>query len=115
MVKGVVTERCPISLLMSALLMLRNRFRRFLVKRLNVLRYACHAMAESQIRRQDQADARIRVCIASYEFGDQVLLNAKNLPTDVVSAVFKIKLKPRCIGPLRSIADTMSRNRADNL
>ncbi|CAI5739853.1 unnamed protein product [Peronospora farinosa] len=29
---------------------------------------------------------------------DQVLLNAKNLPTNVVSAVFKTKLRPRFIG-----------------
>ena len=34
-----------------------------------------------------------------YKVGDQVLLNAKNLRTTVVSAVFKTKLRPRFIGP----------------
>ena len=38
-------------------------------------------------------------CIKIYEVGDQVLLNSKNLSTNVVSAVFKTKLRPRFIRP----------------
>ena len=34
----------------------------------------------------------------SYEVGDYVLLNAKTIPTNVVSAVFKTKLRPRLTG-----------------
>ena len=36
--------------------------------------------------------------------GDQVLLNAKNLATKVVSAVYKTKLRPRFIGPFTVVA-----------
>ena len=32
------------------------------------------------------------------------MLNAKNLPTNVVSAVFKTKLRPRYIGPFTVVA-----------
>ena len=56
-------------------------------------------MADSQDRQKANADANGRGCIDSYEVGDQVLLNAKNLPTNVVSAVFGTKLRPRFIGP----------------
>ena len=59
----------------------------FLATRLNVLRHVRDAMAESQDKQKEHADAKGRSCIDSYEVGDQVLLNAKNLPTKVVSAV----------------------------
>ena len=36
--------------------------------------------------------------------GDHVLLNAKNLPTNVVSAVFKTELLPLFIGPFTVVA-----------
>ena len=71
----------------------------FLATRLNVLRHVRDAMASSQDQQKQQADAKGRKCIKSYEVGDQVLLNAKNLPTNVVSAFFKTKLRPRYIGP----------------
>ena len=56
-------------------------------------------MAESQDQQKQQADANNRGFIERYQVGDQVLLNAKNLPTNVVSAVFKTDLRPRFIGP----------------
>jgi hypothetical protein len=33
-----------------------------------------------------------------------VLLNAKNLPTHAVSAIFKTKLRPRFVGPFTVVA-----------
>ena len=56
-------------------------------------------MADSQDRQKENADAKSRGCVDSYEVGDQVLLNAKKIPTNKVSAVFKTKLRPRFIGP----------------
>ncbi|CAI5730846.1 unnamed protein product [Peronospora farinosa] len=76
----------------------------FLATRLNALRHAQDAMADSQDKQKEYADAKGRCCINDYEVGDQVLLNAKNLPTNVVSAVFKTKLRPRFIGPFKVIA-----------
>ena len=61
-------------------------------------------LAGSHHKQKAQAYAKGRGCIDSYEVGDQVLLNAKNLPTSVVSAVFKTKLRPCFIGPFRVIA-----------
>ena len=61
-------------------------------------------MAESQDKQKETADAKSRDCIISYEVGEQVLLNAKTLPTKVVSAVFKTKLRPRYIGPFMVVA-----------
>ena len=51
----------------------------------------------------ERADAKARGCIDSYEFGYQVSLNTKTLPTNVVSDVFKTKLRPRFIEPLTVI------------
>ena len=82
----------------------RKQVDTFLTTRLNVLRHVRDAMADSQDRQKEQADAKGRGCIESYEVGDQVLLNAKNLPTNVVSAVFKTKLRPRYIGPFTVVA-----------
>ena len=61
-------------------------------------------MAESLDKQKEQADANGRGCIDCYEVGDQVLLNAKNLPTKLVSAVFKTKLRPRFVGPFTVVA-----------
>ncbi|OWZ06237.1 hypothetical protein PHMEG_00021537 [Phytophthora megakarya] len=56
-------------------------------------------MAEGQDVQKEQANARGRGNVWTFEVGDRVLLNAKNLPTHAVSAVFKTKLRPRFIGP----------------
>ena len=53
---------------------------------------------------KESADAKSSGCIESYEAGDQVLLNAKNYPINVVSAVFKTRLRPRFIGPFTVVA-----------
>ena len=76
----------------------------FLATRLNVLRHVRDALADSQDKLKEQADAKGRGCIERYKVGDQVLLNAKNLPTNVVSAVFKTKLRPRFIGPFTVVS-----------
>ena len=61
-------------------------------------------MAESQGKQKETADATSRGCIDTCKVGDQVLLNAKNMPTIVVSAVFKTKLRPQYIGPFTVVA-----------
>ena len=76
----------------------------FLTTRLNVFRNMRDAMADRQDKQKEQADATSRSCIESYEVVEQVILNAKNLPTNVVSAVFKTKLRPRFIGPFTVVA-----------
>ena len=53
----------------------------FLATRFGVLLDVRDAMADSKNKKKEQADAKGRGCIDSYEVGDQVLLNAKNLPT----------------------------------
>ncbi|GMF50673.1 unnamed protein product [Phytophthora fragariaefolia] len=60
-------------------------------------------MAESQDKQKEHADAKGRSNVNCYEVGDLVLLNAKNLPTYAVSAVFKTKLRPRIIGPFKVV------------
>ena len=76
----------------------------FLTTRLSVLRHARDAMDDRQDKQKEQDDAKGRRCIDSYEVEDQVLLNAKNLPTNVVSSVFKTKLRTRFIRPFTVIA-----------
>ncbi|KAG3230320.1 hypothetical protein PI124_g24581 [Phytophthora idaei] len=61
-------------------------------------------MAESQDLQKEYADAQGRGSVERFEVGDLVLLNAKNLPTNAVSAVFKTKLRPRFIGPFKVVA-----------
>ena len=61
-------------------------------------------MADSQDKQKEQAGGKGRECIDSYEVVEQVLLNAKNLPTNVVSSAFKTKFRPRFIGPFKVIA-----------
>ncbi|GMF55635.1 unnamed protein product [Phytophthora fragariaefolia] len=76
----------------------------FLSTRLRVLRHVRDAMAESQDKQKEHADAKGRSNVNCYEVGYLVLLNAKNLPTHAVSAVFKTKLRPRFIGPFKVVA-----------
>lgn len=76
----------------------------FLAIQLNVLRHVRDAMAESQDKQKQQADAKGRGCTESCAVGDRVLLNARHLPTNVVSAAFKTKLRPRSIGPFTVVA-----------
>ena len=66
---------------------IRKEVDEFLSTRLSVLRHVRDAMAESQDQQKEQANAKGRRNIEEYKVGDQVLLNAKNLPTNVVSAV----------------------------
>ena len=80
----------------------RKQVSEFLATRFSVLRHVRDAMANSQDKQKEQAGSKGRGCIVSYEVGDQVLLNVKNLPTNVVSAVFTTKLRPRFIGRSRS-------------
>ena len=82
----------------------RKQVSEFFATRFSVLIHVRDTMAESQDKQKEQADAKGRNCIMSYKVGDQVLLNAKNLPTNLVSAVFKTKLCPRFIGPFTVMA-----------
>ena len=76
----------------------------FLATRLNMMRHVHDALADSQDNQKEQADAKCRGCIERYKVGGQVLPNAKNLPTKLVSAVFKTKLRPRFIEPFTIVA-----------
>ncbi|KAG3110994.1 hypothetical protein PI125_g9524 [Phytophthora idaei] len=76
----------------------------FVSLRLSVLRQVRDAMAESQDLQKEYADVQGRGNVERFEVGDLVLLNAKNLPTHAVSAVFKTKLRPRFIGPFKVVA-----------
>ncbi|KAG3158903.1 hypothetical protein PC128_g21410 [Phytophthora cactorum] len=76
----------------------------FVSLRLSVVRQVRDAMAESQDLQKEYADAQGRGNVERFEVGDLVLLNAKNLPTNAVSAVFKTKLRPRFIGPFKVVA-----------
>ena len=48
----------------------------FLAMRFSVLRHVRDARADSQDKQKEQADAKGRGCIDSYEFGIQFLINA---------------------------------------
>ena len=89
----------PISLMMSALCLVKRQVSEFFATLLNVLRHVCDAMADSQDKRSEKADTKDIIFIVNYEVGDQTLLDAKLFPTNVVSDVFKTKLLPRFIGP----------------
>ncbi|GMF57383.1 unnamed protein product [Phytophthora fragariaefolia] len=58
------------------------------------------AMAAAQDAQKEQSDRHGR---KNFQLGDQVLLNAKNLPTPAVSAVGSTKLRPRFVGPFTVI------------
>jgi len=85
-------------------LTVRKQVDEFLSTHLSVLRHVRDAMADSQDKQKKQADARGRGNVDSFEVGDLVLLNAKNLLTHAVSAVFKTKLRPRFVGPFKDMA-----------
>jgi len=85
-------------------LTVRKQVDEFLSTRLSVLRHVRDAMADSQDKQKEQAEARGRGNVDSFEVGDLVLLNASNLPTHAVFAVFKTKLRPRFVGPFKVVA-----------
>ncbi|KAG4043124.1 hypothetical protein PC123_g21405 [Phytophthora cactorum] len=66
----------------------------FVSLRLSVLRQVRDAMAESQDLQKEYAAGQGRGNVKRFEVGNLVLLKAKNLPTNAVSAVFKTKLRP---------------------
>ncbi|GMF44027.1 unnamed protein product [Phytophthora fragariaefolia] len=56
------------------------------------------AMAAAQDTQKEQSDRQGRKNTQVFQLGDQVLLYAKNLPTQAVSAVGSTKLRPRFVG-----------------
>ncbi|GMF52883.1 unnamed protein product [Phytophthora fragariaefolia] len=64
------------------------------------------AMAAAQDTQKEQSDREGRKNTQVFQLGDQVLLNAKNLPTQAVSAVGSTKLRPRFVGPFTVIGST---------
>ncbi|KAE9066139.1 Transposon Tf2-9 polyprotein [Phytophthora fragariae] len=61
------------------------------------------AMAAAQDTQKEQSDRQGRKNTQVFKLGDQVLLNAKNLPTQTVFAVGSTKLRPRFVGPFTVI------------
>ncbi|KAE9000695.1 hypothetical protein PR001_g18720 [Phytophthora rubi] len=61
------------------------------------------AMTVAQDIQKEQSDRQGRKNTQVFKLGDQVLLNAKNLPTQAVSAVGSTKLRPRFVGPFTVI------------
>ncbi|KAE8967624.1 hypothetical protein PR001_g28047 [Phytophthora rubi] len=61
------------------------------------------AMAAAQDTQKEQSDRQGRKNTQVFKLGDQFLLNAKNLPTQAVSAVGSTKLRPRFVGPFTVI------------
>ncbi|KAE8902055.1 hypothetical protein PF003_g14177 [Phytophthora fragariae] len=61
------------------------------------------AMAAAQDTQKEHSDRQGRKNTLVFKLGDQVLLNAKNLPTQAVSAVGSTKLRPRFVGPFTVI------------
>ncbi|GMF45114.1 unnamed protein product [Phytophthora fragariaefolia] len=61
------------------------------------------AMAAAQDRQKENSDRHGRANTRVFQVGDQVLLNAKNLPIAAVSAVGSTKLRPRFVGPFTVI------------
>ncbi|KAE9314987.1 hypothetical protein PR003_g19102 [Phytophthora rubi] len=61
------------------------------------------AVAAAQATQKEQSDRQGRKNTQVFKVGDQVLLNAKNLPTQAVSAVGSTKLRPRFVGPFTVI------------
>ncbi|OWZ19576.1 Pol Polyprotein [Phytophthora megakarya] len=77
---------------------LRKQVDDFLSTRLSVLRHVRDVMAESQDVQKEQADARGRGNVWTFEVGDH------NLPTHALSKVFKGKLRPLFIGLFTVVA-----------
>ncbi|GMG15180.1 unnamed protein product [Phytophthora fragariaefolia] len=61
------------------------------------------AMAAAQDTQKEQSGRQWHKNTQGFKRGDQVLLNAKNLPTQSVSAVSSTKLRPRFVGPFTVI------------
>ncbi|GMF38579.1 unnamed protein product [Phytophthora fragariaefolia] len=61
------------------------------------------AMAAAQDRQKENSDRHGRANTQVFQVGDQVLLNAKNLPIAAVSEVDSTTLRPRFIGPFTGI------------
>ncbi|KAE9162993.1 hypothetical protein PF005_g30626 [Phytophthora fragariae] len=61
------------------------------------------AMAAAQDTQKEHSDRQGRKNTHVFQLGDQVLLNAKNLPTQAVYAVGSTKLRPRFVGPFTVI------------
>ncbi|GMF31302.1 unnamed protein product [Phytophthora fragariaefolia] len=61
------------------------------------------AMAAAQDCQKENSDRHGRANTQVFQVGDQVLLNAKNLPSVAVSAVGSTKLRPSFIGPFTVI------------
>uniref|UniRef100_H3GT81 Tf2-1-like SH3-like domain-containing protein n=1 Tax=Phytophthora ramorum TaxID=164328 RepID=H3GT81_PHYRM len=57
------------------------------------------AMAAAQDTQKEHSDRQGRKNTHVFNLGDQVLLNAKNLPIQAVTAVGSTKLRPRFVGP----------------
>ncbi|KAG3095777.1 hypothetical protein PI125_g16171 [Phytophthora idaei] len=76
----------------------------FVSLRLSVLRQVRDAMAESQDLQKEYADIQGRGNVDRFEVGGLGFFNAKILPTNAVSAVFKTKRRPRFIGPFKVVA-----------
>ena len=62
------------------------------------------SLDDSQVIYKYPSDAKGRGCIERYEAVDLGLIDAKNLSTNVVSAVFKTKLRPRFMVPFTVVA-----------
>ncbi|GMF22929.1 unnamed protein product [Phytophthora fragariaefolia] len=60
-------------------------------------------MAAAQDTQKEQSDHQGRKNTQVFQLGDQVLLSAKNRPTQAVSAVGSTKLRPRVVGPFTAI------------
>ncbi|KAE9169244.1 hypothetical protein PF004_g28242 [Phytophthora fragariae] len=60
-------------------------------------------MASAQDTQKEHSDRHGRKNTHVFQLGDQVLLNAKNLPTQAVSAVGSTKLRSRFVGPFTVI------------
>ncbi|KAE8997313.1 hypothetical protein PR003_g14932 [Phytophthora rubi] len=69
------------------------------------------AMADAQDTQKEQSDRQGRKNTHVFKLGDQVLLNAKNLPTQAVSAVGSTKRRPRFVGSSRSQGSTATPTR----
>ncbi|KAE8985042.1 hypothetical protein PR002_g22756 [Phytophthora rubi] len=61
------------------------------------------AMAAAQDTQKEQSDRQGRKNTHVFKLGDQVLLDAKNIPTQAVSAVGSTNLRPRFVGPFTVI------------
>jgi hypothetical protein len=73
-------------------------------ERLSVIRHVRDAMASAQDTQKEQSDKAGRKNTHVFKVGDLVLLNARNLPLEAVSAVEKTKLHPRYVGPFKVVA-----------